>query len=150
MFFVFFLFGQRFLDNPWVDSRQSSNAGVLWCRMCLLPFWRLASPGGGKGGMKFSLMGVNGEFLHFSAFWAISQQRVHGSIPNFICVGKMSVYTCPLSLWGPSAPGGRGGVKYSKNWGWSHSCIGQLPILFLSAMPNVVQYVGHRPAHILV
>ena len=35
-------------------------------------------------------------------------------------------------------------------WGWSHSCIGQLPFPFFSAMPNVVQYVGHRHAHILV
>ena len=43
------------------------------------------------------------------------------------------------------------GAKRGKmTWGWSHSCIGQLPFLFLSAMPNVVQYVGHRPAHILV
>ena len=38
----------------------------------------------------------------------------------------------------------------TKNGGWSHSCIGQLPFLFFSALPNVVQYVGHRPAHILV
>jgi len=29
--------------------------------------------------------------------------------------------------------GGGGGVKNSKNWGWSHSCIGQLPFLFLSS-----------------
>ena len=30
-----FLFGQRFLDNPRADSRQSLHAGVLWFRMCL-------------------------------------------------------------------------------------------------------------------
>ena len=50
-------------------------------------------------------------------------------------------------------PAGRfpGGAKRGEmTWGWSHSCIGQLPFLFFSAMPNVVQYVGHRPAHILV
>ena len=46
---------QRFLDNPRADSRQSSRAGVLWFRMCLLPFWGLAAPGG-KGEMKFSLL----------------------------------------------------------------------------------------------
>ena len=45
---------------------------------------------------------------------------------------------------------GGGGVKYSKNGGWSHSCIGQLPFLFFSAMPYVVKCVGNRPAHILV
>jgi len=59
--------------------------------------------------------------------------------------------TCPLPLWGPSAPGGgERGVKNSINGGWSHSCCGQLPFLFFSALPNVVRYVGHRPAHILV
>ena len=34
-----FLFGQRFLDNPRADSRQSLHAGdVLWFWMCLIPF----------------------------------------------------------------------------------------------------------------
>ena len=47
---VFRLFGQRFLDNPQADSRQSSNAGVLWFRMCLLSFWGSATPGEGKRG----------------------------------------------------------------------------------------------------
>ena len=48
---------QRFLDNPRADSRQSSHAGVLWFRTCLLPFWGLAAPGGRKKGqMKFSLL----------------------------------------------------------------------------------------------
>ena len=57
LFFCFFLFGQRFLDNPQADSRQSSHAGVLWFRMCLLPFWGLAAPGGRKKWqMKFSLL----------------------------------------------------------------------------------------------
>ena len=55
----------------------------------------------------------------------------------------------PVGSIGPWWAGG-GGVKNSKNWGWSHSCCGQLPFLFFSAMPNVVQYVGHRPAHTLV
>jgi len=40
--------------------------------------------------------------------------------------------------------------KTFKNGGWSHSCSGQLPFLFFSALPNEVHYVGHRPAHILV
>ena len=59
MYFCIFvcMFGQRFLDNPQADSRQSSHAGVLWFRMCLLPFWGLAAPGGRKNRqMKFSLL----------------------------------------------------------------------------------------------
>ena len=56
VFFVF-LFGQQFLDNPQADSRQSLHAGVLWFRMCLLPFWGLVASGGRKkGAMKFSLL----------------------------------------------------------------------------------------------
>ena len=38
----------------------------------------------------FVTMGVNGELLHFGGFWVISQQRLHGSTPNIICVGTMS------------------------------------------------------------
>jgi len=57
VFLFFCLFGQRFLDNPWADSRQCSHAGVLWFRMCLLPFWGLAAPGGRKKGqIKFLLL----------------------------------------------------------------------------------------------
>ena len=38
-------------------SRQILHVGVLWFRMCLLPFWGLAAPGGWKKGeMKFSLL----------------------------------------------------------------------------------------------
>ena len=40
------LFCRRFLDNPRADSRQILHAGVLWFRMCLLPFLGLAAPGG--------------------------------------------------------------------------------------------------------
>ena len=152
---MFFLFGQRFLDNPRANSRQSLHTGVLWFRMCLLPCWGLASPGGGKKSNEiFVTMGVNGEFLHFGRFWAISQQSVHGSTPNFICIETMSAYV-PLPTVGSSGPWGASGgrvknSKTQKNGVWSHSCIGQLPFLFLSAMPNVVQYIGHRSAHILV
>ena len=38
VFFVCSLFCQRFLDNTRADSRQILHAGVLWFRMCLLPF----------------------------------------------------------------------------------------------------------------
>ena len=50
-------FCQRFLDNPRANSRQILHAGVLWFRMCLLPFWGLAAAGGRKKGeMKFLLL----------------------------------------------------------------------------------------------
>ena len=70
LFYCFFLFGHRFLSNPRADSHQSSHAGVLWFRMCLLPFWGLAAPGGRKKGqMKFSLLWESmGNFLHFGGF----------------------------------------------------------------------------------
>ena len=60
---------QRFLDNPRANSRQILHAGVFWFRMCLLPFWGLAAPGGRKRGNEiFVTMGVNGDFLHFGGF----------------------------------------------------------------------------------
>jgi len=50
-------FCQRFLDNPRANSRQILHAGVIWFRMCLLPFWGLAAPGRRKKGeMKFLLL----------------------------------------------------------------------------------------------
>ena len=116
--FCFFCsyFCQRFLDNPRADSRQILHVGVVWFRICLLPFWGLPAPEGRKKGkMKFSLLGVNGEFLHFGVFWAISQQRVDGSTTNFIYVGIMSadVPLPPLGSIGPWRAGG-GVVKNSK------------------------------------
>ena len=60
---------QRFLDIPWAYSSQILHAGVLWFRMCLLPFWGLAVPGGRKRGKwNFFTMEVNWEFLHFFRF----------------------------------------------------------------------------------
>ena len=59
-----------------------------------------------KGGNEIFVtmgLGVNGEFLHFCVFLAISQQRVDGSTPNFICVWTMStdVPPPPLGSIGP-------------------------------------------------
>ena len=112
------------------------------------PFLGVSSPRRTEkvGNEIFVTIGVNGEFLHFGSFWAISQERVHGSTPNIICVRTMSADVPPphvgsIGPWGA----GEGELKTQKIGGWSHSCIGQLP--FLS---NVVQYVGHRSAHILV
>ena len=57
------------------------------------------------------------QFLHFGGFWAISQQRVDASTPNFTCVGTMSADVPPPPL-GSIGPWGRGrGVKNLKNGG---------------------------------
>jgi len=50
VFLFVFLFGQRFLENPRADSRESLHAGVLWFRMCLRSFCGLAAPADGKRG----------------------------------------------------------------------------------------------------
>ena len=99
----------------------------------------------------FVTMGVNGKFFAFWQFLShISAMRARIHTKYYLC--RDNVCRRAPSPCGAHRPlvGGGGGVKYSKNWGWSHSCIGQLPFLFFSAMPNVVQYVGHRPAHILL
>ena len=83
------------------------------------PFGGWRPPAGGKRGNEiFVTMGVNGEFLHFGGFWAISQQRLHGSTPNIICVGTMSADVppppvVPIGPWGA----GEGELKTQKNWG---------------------------------
>jgi len=85
-----------------------------------------------KGAMKFSLLWESmGNFRILVVLSDIS------ATPNFICIGTMSAYV-PLPAEGSSGPwgAGGGGVKNSKNGG-SHSCIGQLPFLFFSALPNV-------------
>jgi len=97
-------FCQRFLDNPRANSRQIMHAGVLWFRMCLLPFWGVGGPGGRKKEeMKFSLLWES--MGNFGGFWALSQQRLHGSTPNIICVGTMSADVrpppvVPIGPWG--------------------------------------------------
>jgi len=67
---------------------------------------------------------------------------------DYFACGRSLGLDVSSPLLGVSDP--RGGQKEGNDMGWSHSCIGQLPFLFLSAMPNVVEYVGHRPAHILM
>jgi len=147
------LFGQRFLSNPRADSRHILHAGVAWVGTCLLPFWGLAAPGGRKKRqMKFSLLWSQWGIFCILAVFERYLSNACTDPHQILFVYGQCLPTCPLPLWDPSAPGGRGEgeLKTQKIGGWSHSCIGQLPFLFLSAMPNVVQYVGHRPAHILV
>jgi len=66
----FFLFGQRFLDNPRADSCQSLHAGVYWFRMSSPVLGFSGSRGTEKRGNEiFVTIGVNGEFfLHFGGF----------------------------------------------------------------------------------
>ena len=65
LLYVFlFVFCQQFLDNPRADSSQILHAGIHWFRMCLLPFWGLLAPGGGKRVNEiFVTIGVNGGFV---------------------------------------------------------------------------------------
>ena len=108
--------------------------------------------GAEKGGNEiFVTMGVNGGIFAF--WWFLSdipatRARIHTKY--YMCTDNVCLRASSrCGVQRPLGAGG-GGVKNSKNGGWSHSCIAQLPFLFFSALPNVVQYVGHRPAHILV
>ena len=69
MFFVC-LFGQRFLDNPRADSRQSLHAGVPLVPNVSSPLLGVGGPRRAEKGANeiFVIMGVNGEFLHFGGF----------------------------------------------------------------------------------
>ena len=76
---------------------------------CVFPLLGVGGPRRAEKGANeiFVTMGVNGEFLHFGGFWAISQQRLHGSTPNIICVGTMSADVPPPPVWS-IGPWGRG------------------------------------------
>ena len=73
------------------------------------PLLGVSSPDGRKKEkMTFSLE-VNGELYYiFVVFERLSQQRVDGSTPNFICVGTMSA-DVPLPCLGSTGPWGAGG-----------------------------------------
>ena len=105
-----------------------------------------------KGEMTFSLLWESRGNLGILAVFERYLSNACTDPHQILFFGGQCLPTCPLPLWCTSAPGGRGEgeLKTQKIGGSSHSCIGQLPFLFFSAMPNVVQYVGHRPAHILV
>ena len=136
-FFVRF-FCQQFLDNLFKAHFACGHTLVPDVSSPLLGVGGPRGRGAEKGEMKFLLlclrtatiaaypgvrdnrstintktgyddMGVNGEFLHFGGFWAISQQRVDGSTntPTFICVGTMSADVPPPPL-DPSLPEGWG------------------------------------------
>jgi len=109
------------------------------------PLLGLEGPGGRKKGKRnFGYYGSQWGIFAFCRFLSdisTTRGRIHAKF-----------YTCrdnvfrraPSPLWtiGPWGRG-EGKLKTQKNGG-------QLPFLFFSTLPNVVQYVGHRPAHILV
>ena len=117
------------------------------------PLLWVSGPGGRKKGGNeiFVTMEVNGGIFAFRRFLSdISATRARNHTKYLYRENVCRRAPSPCAAHRPL--GGRGEVelKTQKIGGWSHSCIGQLPFLFFSAMPNVVQYVGHRPAHILV
>jgi len=139
MFFVCFLFGQRFLDNP--RAMPKFACGRTLVPDMSSPFWRLAAPGGRKKGeMKFSLLYESiGNFCILAVFERyLSNAWTH---PNQILfVGTMSADVSPPPL-GSISPweGRRGkGVKNFKKWGVVSFVHRKLPFLFFSAFPNVV------------
>jgi len=107
--------------------------------------------GGKRGKWNFRYYGSQWGIFAFWRFLSdISATRTRIHTKYYLCRDNVCRRApSPCGVHRPLAGGG-GGVKNSKNWGWSHSCIRQVPFLFFSAMPNVVQYVGNRPAHILV
>ena len=125
VFVLLLLFCSFFLSTisrqPRASSRQILHAGVLWFRMCLLPFWGLAPPpaGGKRGKWIFCYYGSQ---WGISAFWrflsdiSATLARIHTKY--YLCRDSVC-RRAPLPLWCPSAPGGvGGGVKnLKKNWG---------------------------------
>ena len=105
----FCLFGQRFLSNPRADSRHILHAGVAWVWTCLLPFWGLAAHGGRKKRqMKFSLLWESmGNFSILAVFERYLSNACTDPHQILFVYGQC-LPTCPLPLWCPSAPGGRG------------------------------------------
>ena len=101
-----FLFGQRFLDNPRADLRQSLHAGVLWFRMCLLPFWGLASTGGGKGGNEIFYGSQWGIFAFWWFLSDISATRARIHTKFYLC--RDNVCLRAPSRCGVQRPLGRG------------------------------------------
>jgi len=117
------------------------------------PLLRVSGPPGGRKRGKWNFRYYRSQREIFAFRWFLSdisatRGRIH--IKFYLCRDNVCRRApSPLGSIGPWGAGG-GGVKNSKKWGWSYSCIGQLLFLFFSALPNVIQYVGHRPAHILV
>ena len=111
---------QRFLDNPRADSRHILHVGVAWARTCLLPFWGLAAPGGRKKRqIKCSLLWESmGNFCILAVFERYLSNACTDPHQILFVYGQC-LPTCPLSLWDPSASGGRGEgeLKTQKNGG---------------------------------
>jgi len=140
----------------------STTRGPILAKFCMLaysgservfsPFGSWRPPASGKRGKwNFRYYGSQWgifAFLRFSSDISATLARIHTKY--YLC--RDNVCRRAPSPCGAHRPlgAGAGELKTQKNGEWSHSCIGQLTFLFFSAMPNVVRYVRHRPAHILV
>jgi len=108
LLYACFLFAfQRFLNNPRADSRQILHAGVHWFRICFLPFWGLAAPGGRKKGeLNFryyrSQWGISAFWRFFSNISA-TRGQIHAKLYN---VYGQCLPTYSFPLWRSSVPGG--------------------------------------------
>ena len=73
LFVCLFLFGQRFVSNPRVDSRQILHAGIAWVGTCLLPFWWSATPGGRKRGNEIWVVSSLNRTATISVYFSITK-----------------------------------------------------------------------------
>jgi len=91
MFFLFVRFLSTISRQP--AARFTPNFAcvrILWFRMCLLPFWGSAAPGGRKRGNEmFVSIGVNGEFRQFLS--DISATQLDKCINSRIVVKRRNI-----------------------------------------------------------
>jgi len=158
MFCLFFRFLSTISPQPAGRFTPNFACGRTLVPDVSSPFLGLAAPrGSGKSG-KWNFRYYRSQWEIF-AFLVVFERYLSNAWTGRIHT-RFYLYKDNVCQRAPSPSGvhrslraGGGGVKNSKKlkkWGWSHSCSGQVPLLFFSALPNVVQYLGHRPAHIQV
>ena len=108
------LFGQRFLSNPWSDSRHILHAGVVLVGTCLLPFWGSATPVGSK--KRENDMGVV-SLVHRTATISIS---LSGAKCSPICRAQTSAHSGVEPSRSSKAGVSTGWAKSSKKFRISH------------------------------
>ena len=105
VFCFFCLYGWGCLNAGWCDRREILAQGRANIMDGNEVVWGLAASGGRKKRqMKFSLLWESmGIFLHFGGYLSNACTDAH----QILFVYGQCLPTCPLPLWGPSAPGGR-------------------------------------------
>ena len=108
-FLCFFLYGWGYLNAGWCDRREILAQGRANTRDENEVVWWLAAPGGRKKRqMKFSLLWESmGNFCILSVFERYLSNACTDPHQILFMHGQC-LPTCPLPLWDPSAPGGRG------------------------------------------